>query len=85
MLLAFPLKRSVLLCAVALTLPAASFAEDTVVVTAAPPQTADTPTQGYNAKTSRTATKTDQPIITTGSGCVSSDSSADGRPERHHR
>ncbi|MGY3180499.1 TonB-dependent siderophore receptor [Ewingella americana] len=66
MLLAFPLKRSVLLCAVALTLPAASFAEDTVVVTAAPPQTADTPTQGYNAKTSRTATKTDQPIITTG-------------------
>jgi len=66
MLLAFPLKRSVLLCAVALTLPAASFAEDTVVVTAAPAQTADTPTQGYNAKTSRTATKTDQPIITTG-------------------
>jgi len=64
--LAFPLKRSVLLCAVALTLPAASFAEETVVVTASPAQTADTPTQGYNAKTSRTATKTDQPIITTG-------------------
>ncbi|MGV8925551.1 MAG: TonB-dependent siderophore receptor [Ewingella sp.] len=66
MLLAFPLKRSVLLCAVALTLPAASFAEETVVVTSVPVQTADTPTQGYNAKTSRTATKTDQPIMTTG-------------------
>ncbi|GAB2941246.1 TonB-dependent siderophore receptor [Hafnia psychrotolerans] len=66
MSLALPLKRSVLFCAVTLTFPAASLAEEAVVVTSAPVQTADTPTQGYSAKTSRTATKSDQPIITTG-------------------
>jgi len=67
MLLAFPLKRSVLMCAMALAVPAASMAaEDTVVVKAAPADTADAPTQGYSAKTSKSATKTDQPLITTG-------------------
>lgn len=61
MLLAFPLKRSVLMCAMALAVPAASMAaEDTVVVKAAPADTADAPTQGYSAKTSKSATKMDQ-------------------------
>ena len=67
MLLAFPLKRSVLLCAMAVALPASSLAaEDTVVIKASQADTADAPTQGYSAKTSKSATKTDQPLITTG-------------------
>ena len=66
MLSAFNLKRSSLLCSLALFVPFASLAEDTVVVTAQPADTADAPTQGYTAKTSKSATKTDQPLITTG-------------------
>ena len=67
MLLAFPLKRSVLLCAMAVAVPASSLAaEDTVVIKASQADTADAPTQGYSAKTSKSATKTDQPLITTG-------------------
>lgn len=66
MLSAFNLKRSSLLCSLALFVPFASLADDTVVVTAQPAESADAPTQGYSAKTSRSATKTDQPLITTG-------------------
>lgn len=60
-------KRSVLLCAIAMTAPGITLAaNETMVVTAAPPQTADSPTQGYTATTSTGATKTDEPLITTG-------------------
>lgn len=41
-------------------------AEDTVVVTAAPADTATSPTLGYSARTTRGATKTDTPLIETG-------------------
>ena len=60
------LKRSSLLCALALALPHAVLAEDTVVVTATAPQSATAPTEGYTVQTTRGATKTDQPLITTG-------------------
>lgn len=63
----YNLKRSVLLCAIAMTAPSIALAADeTLVVTAAPPQTADSPTQGYTATTSTGATKTDKPLITIG-------------------
>ena len=63
----YNLKRSVLLCAIAMTAPGITLAaNETLVVTAAPPQTADSPTQGYTATTSTGATKTDEPLITTG-------------------
>lgn len=63
----YNLKRSVLLCAIAMTAPGITLAaNETMVVTAAPPQTADSPTQGYTATTSTGATKTDEPLITTG-------------------
>ncbi len=64
--LAFPFKRSSILCAMAIFVPLAAFADDTVVVTAKPADTADAPTQGYTVKTSKAATKTDTPLITTG-------------------
>lgn len=66
MRLAFPLKRSHLLCVMAIAVPSAVLAEDTLVVNAAPNSSADAPTQGYTAKNSKGATKTDQPLITTG-------------------
>ena len=65
-MMAFTIKRSALLCAWALAAPQLALADDTVVVTAAPAETAESPTQGYSAKTSRGATKTDAPLITTG-------------------
>lgn len=58
-------KRSVLLCALAAAFPCASLAEDTIVVTAQPVDSATSPTRGYRAKTSAGATKTDRPLITT--------------------
>lgn len=63
---AFTLKRSAVLCAIATCLPLTVFAEDTLVVNATPSQSADAPTQGYTAKSSKAATKTDTPLITTG-------------------
>ncbi|WP_431022677.1 TonB-dependent siderophore receptor [Erwinia rhapontici] len=67
MTLVFNLKRSVLCCAIAMTAPGMTFAADSqMVVTAAPAETADSPTRGYNATTSTGASKTDQPLITTG-------------------
>ncbi|MGD8106286.1 TonB-dependent siderophore receptor [Pantoea sp. FN0302] len=62
----FNLKRSALLCSLALTVPGLSIAEETLTVTAQPAETADSPTSGYTVKTSKGATKTDQPLITTG-------------------
>jgi len=62
----FVLKRSVLLCSIALTGSPLAYAADTLVVTAQPAETATTPTTGYTAKTSQGATKTDRPLITTG-------------------
>ena len=65
MRMAFSLKRSALLCSIALATPAFTFAAETLVVTAQPAETATTPTEGYTAKTSKGATKTDRPLITT--------------------
>ncbi len=63
----FSLKRSTLLCSLAFMAPLFTHADDTLVVTAAgPADTADAPTRGYMAQTSRGATKTDKPLITTG-------------------
>ncbi|MEM6159634.1 TonB-dependent siderophore receptor [Erwinia sp. P6884] len=62
----FTLKRSVLFCSIALSAPLAVYAAETLVVTAQPAETATSPTKGYTAKTSKGATKTDQPLITTG-------------------
>ena len=59
------LKRTSLLCSLALTLPHAAFAADTLVVTAAPTDTATSPTRGYTATTSTGANKTDRPLIET--------------------
>lgn len=59
------LKRSSVLCALALTFPCAALAEETLVVTAQPAESATAPTKGYTAKTSTGSTKTDQPLITT--------------------
>ncbi len=64
--MAFAVKRSALYCSLALTLPSITFADDTLVVTAQPAETAQSPTSGYTAKTSTGATKTDTPLITTG-------------------
>lgn len=58
-------KRSAVFCSIALFMPLASWAEDTVVVTAAPADTADSATHGYTATTSRGATKTDTPLMLT--------------------
>ncbi|MFK8257660.1 TonB-dependent siderophore receptor [Erwinia sp. AnSW2-5] len=67
MTLVFNLKRSVLCCTIAMTAPGMTFAADSqMVVTAAPAETADSPTNGYTATTSTGASKTDQPLITTG-------------------
>lgn len=63
----FHIKRSTLLCALALAgLQTALAAEDTVVITSTTAETATSPTAGYRVKTSTGATKTDQPLITTG-------------------
>lgn len=62
----FNLKRSALLCSLALAVPGFVIAADTLVVTAQPAETADSPTSGYTAKISAGATKTDRPLITTG-------------------
>ncbi|AML58344.1 Ferrichrome-iron receptor [Serratia rubidaea] len=62
----FPVKRSRLFCAIALFLPLSSWAEDTLLVTAGPADTADSATHGYTAGTSQGATKTDRPLILTG-------------------
>lgn len=45
--------------------PLAAQAQDTLIVTAQPDDSASAQTQGYSAKTSTGATKTDQPLITT--------------------
>ncbi|VEA74007.1 Uncharacterised protein [Serratia rubidaea] len=49
----FPVKRSRLFCAIALFLPLSSWAEDTLLVTAGPADTADSATHGYTASTSQ--------------------------------
>lgn len=59
------IKRSSLACALALAFPALALAEETVVVTAAPAESAQAPTKGYTAKTSSGATKSDRPLIAT--------------------
>lgn len=61
----FPVKRSRVLCALAIFLPLTSLAEDTLVVTAKPADTAEAQTQGYQATTSQGATKTDKPLVLT--------------------
>lgn len=58
-------KRPALLYALAAAFPIASLAEETVIVTAQPVDSAVSPTQGYSARTSTGATKTDRPLITT--------------------
>lgn len=65
MRMAFSLKRSALLCSIALAAPALSFAEETMVVSAQPAETAESPTSGYTAKSTTGATKTDRPLVTT--------------------
>lgn len=60
----FTLNRGRVLCALALALPAATFAEESIVVTAQPQESANSPTQGYLATRSG-GSKTDQPLITT--------------------
>ncbi len=57
----FPASRSYLYCSLAIFLPLTSLAEDTLVVTAKPADTAETATRGYEASTSQGATKTDRP------------------------
>jgi TonB-dependent siderophore receptor len=61
----FTLNRTRVLCALALALPAATFAEESIVVTAQPQESANSPTQGYLATRSSGGSKTDQPLITT--------------------
>ncbi|ELY6226612.1 TonB-dependent siderophore receptor [Cronobacter muytjensii] len=65
MKMALTLKRSAALCALVLAAPHATLAEETITVSAAPAQTATSPTEGYTVKSSTGATKTDQPLITT--------------------
>lgn len=63
----FSCQRPALLCSLALTAPLFTHAEDTLVVSATKPtDNADSLTQGYMATTSRGATKTDKPLLTTG-------------------
>ncbi len=61
----FTLNRGRVLCALALALPGATFAEESIVVTAQPQESANSPTQGYLAARSSGSSKTDQPLITT--------------------
>ncbi|MCB5303634.1 TonB-dependent siderophore receptor [Yersinia bercovieri] len=65
MLSAFIIKRSAVLCSLAIFIPLASVADDTIEVTAKAGHAADLPTLGYTAKTTKGATKTDQPLILT--------------------
>ncbi|ORM64665.1 TonB-dependent siderophore receptor [Pantoea rodasii] len=60
----FTLNRGRVLCALALALPGATFAEEAMVVTAQPQESATSPTQGYLA-THSSGSKTDQPLLTT--------------------
>ncbi len=63
----FRRKRSTLLYLLISTAPLLTHAEDTLVVTAAQSaDNAESPTRGYTATTSRGATKTDKPLLTTG-------------------
>ncbi|MCE0490676.1 TonB-dependent siderophore receptor [Pantoea sp. Mb-10] len=64
-MLPFPLNRVGLCCALALSLPGVSAAEDALIVTAQPQETATSPTQGYLATQSNGASKIDRPLITT--------------------
>lgn len=67
MIMPFILKRSVLLCSIAIFLSPLTRAEETLVVTSTRvDDNATTPTKGYTARTSQGATKTDRPLITTG-------------------
>lgn len=61
----FTLNRGRVLCALALTLPGVTLAEESIVVTAQPQESANSPTQGYLATRSSGGSKTDQPLITT--------------------
>ncbi|QDY41691.1 TonB-dependent siderophore receptor [Candidatus Pantoea soli] len=61
----FPLYRARVLCALALTFPAAAFAEDELVVTAQPEETATSPVRGYLATRSNGASKSDRALVTT--------------------
>lgn len=65
MLSAFLIKRSVVLCSLAIFILFVSMADDTIEVTAKAGHAADLPTSGYTAKTTKEATKTDQPLILT--------------------
>lgn len=58
-------RRAPLACALALALPHAAFAAETLIVTAAPADTAASPTRGYTVKTSSGATKTDRKLVDT--------------------
>lgn len=74
----FVIKRSAILCSLAMCIPFASLAEDTIEVTAKAGNAADLPTSGYTAKTTKGATKTDQPLILTATGGIGGDASANG-------
>lgn len=64
--IAFTLKRSVFLCGLAATVPSCGFAEDSMTVIGSAVDSADAPTSGYTVTSSKGATKTDKPLITTG-------------------
>jgi len=55
-------QKRLLFCTTLFVSPVALCAADTLVVTAAPAETATTPTSGYNATTSQGAMKTDRPL-----------------------
>lgn len=65
MRLLLPHQRSALLCLSALAFPATGLAAETLVVTAAPADSATARTDGYTASTSAGATKSDRPLVTT--------------------
>lgn len=58
-------QKRLLFCTTLFVSPVALCAADTLVVTAAPAETATTPTSGYNATTSQGAMKTDRPLALT--------------------
>lgn len=58
-------RKRLLFCTALITSPAFTYAADTLVVTAAPTETATTPTVGYNASASQGAMKSDRPLVTT--------------------
>ncbi|MCZ4058638.1 TonB-dependent siderophore receptor [Pantoea sp. LMR881] len=65
MKLPFPLTRCAGVCALALAAPSLVFAAETLVVTAQPQESADSPTQDYRVTTSQGSTKSDRPLLTT--------------------